>query len=80
MIEVRLSTGDAIQCVVDTGFDGGLMVPAAFAEETQIAILGRLAFETVGGAKIYARVGLVDVEWLNEVRRIEVIVSEVTTP
>ncbi len=76
LVEVRLSTGDSIQCVVDTGFDGGLMIPAEFAEEMQLATFGRLAFETVGGARMYARVGLVDVDWLNEVRRIEVIVSE----
>ena len=76
LIEVRLSSGEAIECVVDTGFDGGLMLPRAFADHLQFPIIGRLAFEMVGGTRLFARVGLANIEWLDEVRQIEIIVSD----
>lgn len=76
LIEVRLSSGEAIECVVDTGFDGGLMLPRAFADHLQFPIIGRLAFEMVGGARLFAPVGLANIEWLDEVRQIEIIVSD----
>jgi clan AA aspartic protease len=68
--------GEAIECVVDTGFDGGLMLPRAFADHLQIPVTGRLAFETVGGTRLFAMVGLASIEWLDEVRQIEVIISD----
>lgn len=70
-----LSTLDQ-ECVVDTGFDGGLMLPRAFADHLQFPIIGRLAFEMVGGARLFAPVGLADIEWLDEVRQTEFIVSD----
>lgn len=76
LIEVRLNSGEAIECVVDTGFDGGLMLPRAFADSLQIPILGRLTFEMVGGMKMVAPVGLLAIEWLDELREIEMIVGE----
>jgi clan AA aspartic protease len=76
LIEVRLSSGEAIECVVDTGFDGGLMLPRAFADHLQFPIIGRLAFEMVGGTRMFARVGLANIEWLDEVRQIEIVVSD----
>jgi len=62
--------------LVDTGFDGGLMLPRAFADHLHCPIVGRLAFEMVGGTRLFAPVGLVNIEWLYEVRQIEIIVSE----
>jgi clan AA aspartic protease len=76
LIEVRLSSGEAIECVVDTGFDGGLMLPRAFAEHIQIPIIGRLAFEMVGGSRLFARVGLASIQWLDQVRQIEIVISD----
>jgi hypothetical protein len=34
-----------------------------------------LAFETVGGGRMFAPVGLADIEWLDEIREIEIIFS-----
>ena len=75
LIEVRFPSA-SIECVVDTGFDGGLMLPATFAEHLQIQLVGELLFEMVGGAKMSAQVGLAQIEWLSETRKIEVIIGE----
>ena len=70
LIEVRLSSGESIVCVVDTGFDGGLMLPRAFADQLKFPSIGGLAFEMVGGTRLFAQVGLATIEWLDEVRQI----------
>ena len=57
LVLVRFRDGAAIECVVDTGFDGGLMLPRAIASQIQIPIIGELTFEMVGGARLSADVG-----------------------
>jgi clan AA aspartic protease len=76
IIEVRFPVSALIECIVDTGFDGGLMLPRTFAEQLQIQLVGELVFEMVGGTRMLAPVGLATIEWLNEEREIEVIIGE----
>lgn len=76
LVLVRFREGAAIECVVDTGFDGGLMLPRAFLSQIQIPIIGELTFELVGGRRMSAEVGLTDIDWLGKLHQVEVIVSE----
>ena len=76
LVSVRFQDGAAIECVVDTGFDGGLMLPHEFVSQIQLPIIGELTFEMVGGATISAEVGLADIVSLDSLRQIEVLVSE----
>jgi len=76
LIPVRLRQDLTIECVLDTGFDGGLVLPRAFVSQAQIPTIGELAFEMVGGAKMTAQIGLTDIEWLGELRKVEVVISE----
>src|SRR5882762_3699128 len=76
LVLVRLLDGAAIERIVDTGFDGGLMLPRAFVSQTRIPIIGELTFEMVGGAKMSAEIGLTEIDWLGRLRQVEVIVSE----
>ena len=76
LVLVRLGDGATIECVVDTGFDGGLMLPRAFVSQIQIPIIGELTFEMVGGAKMSAEIGITNIKWLGELHEVEVIVSE----
>ncbi len=76
LIDVRF-TGDALaECVVDTGFDGGLVLPRPFVDNLKIPVIGSLTFETVGGAKIVGQVALAVIEWLGETREVEIVISE----
>jgi clan AA aspartic protease len=76
LVLVRFGDGAVIDCVVDTGFDGGLMLPRSFVSQIQFAMIGELTFEMVGGARMSAEVGLTDIDWLGRLRQVEVIVSE----
>ncbi len=75
-MQVRFREGAAIECVVDTGFNGALMLPRAFISQIRIPIIGELTFGMVGGATMSAEIGLIDINWLAELREVEVIVSE----
>ena len=76
LILVRFRRGATLECVLDTGFDGGLMLPRAFVSQIQIPTIGQLTFEMVGGARMTAEIGLIDIEWLGAQRQVEVVVSE----
>jgi clan AA aspartic protease len=75
VVLLRFRNGAVIECVVDTGFDGALMLPRVFVPKIQIAIIGELTLEMVGGARMSADVGLTDISWLGRWRQSEVIVS-----
>ena len=71
MVLVRLGDGAAIECVVETGFDGGLMLPRAFISQIKIPIIGELTFEMAGGAKMSAKIGLTYINWLGDYARLK---------
>ena len=76
IIEIRFVGGAAFECVVDTGFDGALVIPASAAEQLGLLTVARLVFELVGGARMSANVALGEIEWLGQRRAVEVIISE----
>lgn len=76
VVLLRFQGGAVIECVVDTGFDGALMLPRTFVSQIPISVIGELTFEMVGGARMSAAVGLTVVNWLEGLHQVEVIVSE----
>lgn len=76
IIEIRFLGGYALKCVVDTGFDGALIVPASVAQRWGLSVVARLVFELVGGARMNADVALGEIECLGQRRTIEVILSQ----
>ena len=76
IVQIRFVGGPSFECVIDTGFDGALILPASVAEQLRLPIVARLVFELVGGARMTADVALGEIEWLGERRSVEVILSE----
>jgi clan AA aspartic protease len=76
IVGIRFVQGEAFECVVDTGFDGALILPAPIVESLRLPIVARLVFELVGGARMTADVALGEIKWLGEVRSVEVIISQ----
>src|SRR5882724_3338703 len=64
IIEIHFVGRYALKCVVDTGFDGALLVPASVAQRWGLSVVARLVFELVGGARMDADVALGEIEWL----------------
>lgn len=76
LVEIRFRGGESFECVVDTGFNGALMLPRLFVDHLQMPVIGELPFELVGGPKIVGQVALAYIEWLDEEREVEVVVSD----
>ena len=76
LIEITFVRGDAFECVIDTGFDGALILPASVVQRLALPVVARLVFELVGAAQMSADVALGEIVWLGENRSVEVIMSE----
>jgi clan AA aspartic protease len=76
IVGIRFVAGDAFECVIDTGFDGALILPASVAKRLALPVIARLVFALVGGARMTADVALGEVQWLGPHRSVEVILSE----
>lgn len=76
VVKIRLVKAEVLECIVDTGFDGALILPKGIAEQLSLPTVARLAFELVGGTRMTADVALGEIEWLGQRRTVEIILSE----
>jgi clan AA aspartic protease len=74
IVEVRLDGGPVIECVIDTGFNGTLVLPRTLADQLNLNVLGRASFETVGGSLVAADLVEVRINWLSSRVDVEAIV------
>ena len=75
-LRVRSSGGDTIDCLIDTGFDGALVLPRSEASRLNLTILGRVPIIGVGRIRAIADIAELEVEWLGGRRAVEVIISD----
>lgn len=78
LLRLQLSAGDTVECLVDTGFTGALVLPQALVTRLGLPVVGREVFEMVGGQRFVASVALADIEWLGETHTVRVIISQDT--
>jgi clan AA aspartic protease len=78
LLRLQLIAGEMVECLVDTGFTGALMLPQSLVTRLGLPVVGREVFEMVGGQRFIASVALAEVEWLGTDRTVRVIVSEDT--
>ena len=68
--------GKGIDCLIDTGFSGALVLPREFVASLDAIDVGRQLFNVVGGNQIETALVLGEVEWLGANRVLRAIVSE----
>jgi len=76
VLRVSLAGGETVECVIDTGFSGHLVLPRAIAARLRLPIIGREVFEMVGEHFLTADLAQADVTWFGRARTVEVVVSE----
>jgi clan AA aspartic protease len=76
ILRLRLVSSEIIDCLVDTGFTGALVLSQSLVTRLSLPVVGREVFEMVGGRRFIADVALAEVEWLGVRRTVRVIVSE----
>src|SRR5436309_2447891 len=75
-LRVRAASGETVECLVDTGFNGSLMLPRSEAVRLKLTVLGRVPIIGVGRARSIADIAELEVEWLSQTRAVEVIISD----
>lgn len=78
LVKLRLVAGLEVECLVDTGFVGGaLMLPQAIVAELELPIIGYEGeLGMVGGAKTSADIALAQIEWLGEIKSVDVLIKD----
>ena len=74
-VRVRTAGGGTLDCLIDTGFDGALVLPRSDALRLNLTVLGRVPIIGVGRIRSVADIAELEVKWLGETRAIEVIIS-----
>jgi clan AA aspartic protease len=74
-LRVRTADGEMLDCLIDTGFDGALVLPHSEAIRLNLTVLGRVPIIGVGKIRAIADIAELEVEWLGESRAVEVIIS-----
>jgi clan AA aspartic protease len=75
-LRVQATSGETIECLIDTGFNGALVLPRAEATRLNLTVLGRVPIIGVGRARQIADIAELEIEWLNQSRAVEVIISD----
>ena len=78
VVSVELSSGARLECLLDTGFEGTLIIPRKFAEENSLVITGRETFLGAENINIEFDTAIADIKWLGEEFSLPVLVSEST--
>jgi clan AA aspartic protease len=74
-LRVRTADGETLDCLIDTGFDGALVLPRSEATRLNLTVLGRVPIIGVGKIRAIVDIAELEVEWLGESRAVEVIIS-----
>ncbi len=75
-LRVQATNGEIIECLIDTGFNGALVLPRADAVRLNLMVLGRVPIIGVGRARLVADIAELEFEWLGQTRAVEVIISD----
>ncbi len=75
-LRLRAAGGETVDCLLDTGFNGALMLPRSEATRLGLIILGQVPIIGVSRARLIADIAELEVEWLGERRAVEVIISD----
>ena len=78
LLRLQLTSGETVECLIDTGFTGTLVLPQGLVTRLNFPIVGREVVEMVGGRQFIASVAFADIEWLEETHTVRAIVSEDT--
>ena len=75
-MQIRLTDEAIIECVLDTGFNGSLLLPRAFVEAHSMFFVGREEVNLVEGISAEIDTALAEVKWLGDEFSIRIFVSE----
>jgi clan AA aspartic protease len=75
-ITLCFASGALLECVIDTGFSGALMLPEKLVSQLNARQVGTEWFTLVGGREIEAAIFVVEIYWFDALRTINAVISE----
>jgi predicted aspartyl protease len=75
-VKLRLLAGVEVEVLIDTGFEGGLVLPESLVYELGLPIIGHEVFGMVGDVTGEGSLAECEVEWLGQVQTVEIVTSE----
>ena len=75
-VYVPLQNGPAIECVIDTGFNGWLSFPQKLVADLQLPIVGREKIVMLGKRKTLCPIAVARIVWLEKSLNVNVIVND----
>ncbi|HLM01494.1 MAG TPA: hypothetical protein VK400_10615 [Pyrinomonadaceae bacterium] len=76
ILSVQLINGSDVECIIDTGFNGSLLLPRKFVEDNSLALVGREPVTMVEQNIIEVDVVSGEINWLGGKSLVRVLVSE----
>ena len=76
VLRIKLQNNAVIDCVIDTGFNGSLLLPRKFVEENSMTFLGLEKVELVEKISAEIETALAEINWFDEKISILIYVSE----
>jgi len=74
VVRTQLDSID-VEMLVDTGFDGGLIIPSQIVDQLKPRFEGIDELQSVTGEKIFAEAYSIEIGWLGTVIRVPIVVS-----
>jgi clan AA aspartic protease len=76
ILKVRLINGSEIECALDTGFNGFLLLPRTFIESNLLPVVGNESVTMVEQNTTEVEVAAGEVIWLDSKLAVRILVSE----
>ncbi len=76
VLQIRLTNGATIECVLDTGFNGWLLLPRKFVEANSLLFVGREEVVMVEEISTEIDTAAAEVNWMDSDLSIHIFVSE----
>ena len=76
VMQMRLTNGASVNCVIDTGFAGSLLLPREFVEKNSMISLGPEEVTMVEEFSTEIDTALAKLDWLGEEVSLRIFVSE----
>ena len=76
VIAVKLENGSQIELVIDTGFNGSLLLPRTFVDDNFLELIGQEPVNMIEGHHDVVDVVEAKLNWLGQIVKVDALISE----
>lgn len=76
IVSVKLTNGATVNCLLDTGFDGTIILPRDFVENNSMLMLGSDILIAAEQQEFEIETAIAEINWLGDEFQVRIYVSE----